>query len=103
MTYTKEAIEALDPLVRTLMEALGWDWSGGDGVPSADECLTDVAEAIRVRFMLIPLAAGEPSDAQVLAAVDAFMASQAQSEDGPILVHKNMAAALRAAGGAGCR
>lgn len=40
---------------------------------------------------------GEPSDAQVLAAVDAFMASQLESEDGPSLVHKNMAAALRAA------
>lgn len=41
---------------------------------------------------------GEPSDAQVLAAVDAFMASQLESEDGHSLVHKNMAAALRAAG-----
>lgn len=46
---------------------------------------------------------GEPSDAQVLAAVDAFMASQLESEDGPSLVHKNMAAALRAAGVGGVR
>lgn len=52
MTYSEEAVENLDPLVRTLMDALNWDWAGEGGVPSADEVLTDVADAIRKRFTL---------------------------------------------------
>jgi hypothetical protein len=46
---------------------------------------------------------GPISDAMVLAAVDAFMRSQSESEDGPSLVHKNIAAALEAAAAAADR
>lgn len=70
MTYTDEALNNLDPLVRTLMEALNWDWAGEGGVPSADEVLTDVAEAIRERFTLTPI--GIPGPAAIIEKVRAY-------------------------------
>lgn len=49
-----------DPLVDVLADALGWDWPASAGVPSAEECLVDVAAAIRDRFTLERIPSDDP-------------------------------------------